>query len=110
MEVLQANKNATAFEVLKRMQRDITAVDRAPMAAALEPLLTTSQTAKLTQRSAASLRRDRVRGVGIPYIKLQTQVRYCPSDIQAYVDENRQACNAQRSLCPKNLKLRRSCR
>jgi hypothetical protein len=54
----------------------------------LEILLTESETEITTKRSKASLRRDRLLGIGIPYIKLGALVRYRPSDIRTYIESH----------------------
>jgi len=35
------------------------------------------------------LRRDRLLGIGIPYIKLTSLVRYDPRDMRAYIERNK---------------------
>jgi len=55
----------------------------------LEPLVNEHECSRITRRSVASLRRDRLLGIGIPYIKLTTLVRYDPRDIRAYIEQNR---------------------
>jgi hypothetical protein len=50
----------------------------------LEPLINEHECSLITGRSVASLRRDRLLGVGIPHVKLTSLVRYDPRD----TDEN----------------------
>ena len=54
----------------------------------IEPLLNEYQTEKITARKVASLRRDRLLGRGIPYVKLMGLVRYRPSDIRRFIEQN----------------------
>ena len=54
----------------------------------IEPLLDEYECSRITGRSVASLRRDRLCGTGIPYVKLQALVRYRPSDVRAYIERN----------------------
>ena len=54
----------------------------------LEHLLDESQVAEITGRSVASLRRDRLLGIGCPYVKLVFLVKYRPSDVRAYIARN----------------------
>ncbi|MEO8132037.1 MAG: transcriptional regulator [Bryobacteraceae bacterium] len=56
---------------------------------ALEALLTESEYSRITNRSLASIRRDRCRRIGCPYVKLGALVRYRPDDIRAYIESNR---------------------
>ena len=55
----------------------------------LEELLNEHDVARITGRSVASLRRDRLLGIGIPHIKLTSLVRYDPRDIRAHLDRNK---------------------
>jgi hypothetical protein len=54
----------------------------------LEPLIGEHECARITGRSVPSLRRDRLLGVGCPYVKLQALVRYRPADVKAYIERN----------------------
>ena len=54
----------------------------------LEVLLTEHEYARITKRSVASARRDRLLGQGCPYVKLGALVRYRPDDIRAYIERN----------------------
>jgi len=51
----------------------------------LETLLNEHDLAKLTKRSVASIRRDRLLKKGCPYIKISSSVRYRPSDVEAWL-------------------------
>lgn len=55
----------------------------------LEPLVNERDCALITGRSVASLRRDRLLGVGIPFVKLTSLVRYDPCDIRAHIERNK---------------------
>jgi hypothetical protein len=52
---------------------------------AIETLLTEHDVAHITQRSVASVRRDRLLKKGCPYIKISSSVRYRPSDVEAWL-------------------------
>lgn len=52
-------------------------------------LLTEQEVSELTGRSLDSLRNDRWRNQGIPYIKIGRQVRYDYNDIIQYLNDNR---------------------
>jgi hypothetical protein len=54
----------------------------------LEPLLDEYECSRITGRSVASLRRDRLVGRGISYVKLQALVRYRPCDLRTYIERN----------------------
>jgi len=56
----------------------------------IEPLIDEYECSRITGRSVASLRRDRLLGTGIPYVKLQALVRYRPSDLREYIERNLQ--------------------
>jgi hypothetical protein len=55
----------------------------------LEPLLSEVECSKITGRSVASLRRDRLLRIGIPHVKLMSLVRYDPRDIRDYIERNK---------------------
>jgi len=55
----------------------------------LEPLLNEHEVARLTRRSVSSLRRDRLLGVGIPFVKYRALVRYEPRDVRDYLERNK---------------------
>src|SRR5882762_2615025 len=55
----------------------------------LEQLLDETQVSRITGRSVASLRRDRLLGTGIPFVKLHALVRYDPRDIRDYIERNK---------------------
>jgi hypothetical protein len=52
----------------------------------LETLLTEHEYARITKRSVASARRDRLLGQGCPYLKLGALVRYRPEDVRAHLE------------------------
>jgi hypothetical protein len=54
----------------------------------LESLLDEYEYSRITGRSVASARRDRLLGKGCPYVKLGALVRYRPSDVAAYIASN----------------------
>ncbi len=50
-----------------------------------EALWDTETTAKFIGKSSKSLEADRLKGVGIPYIRLGRAVRYDPAVVRAYL-------------------------
>jgi len=54
----------------------------------LEPLLTEFEYSRITKRSVASARRDRLLGTGCTYVKLGSSVRYRVADVRAYIAQN----------------------
>ena len=56
----------------------------------LETLLTEQDYARITKRSVASARRDRLLRQGCPCVKLGALVRYRPSDVRAYLERSLQ--------------------
>jgi hypothetical protein len=54
----------------------------------LESLLTEHEYARITKRSVASARRDRLLRQGCPYLKLGALVRYRPADVRAYLEDH----------------------
>jgi len=58
-----------------------------------EPTLNEYETSDWVGRSVPSLRRDRLLGRGIPFIKCGSLVRYRPSDIRAYLEQNVRGTN-----------------
>jgi len=54
----------------------------------LEILLTEYEYARITKRSVASVRRDRLLQQGCPYVKLGALVRYRPEDVRAHLERN----------------------
>ena len=52
----------------------------------LESLLTEQDYARITKRSVASVRRDRLLRQGCPYVKLGALVRYRPADVRAHIE------------------------
>lgn len=53
-----------------------------------ERLWTTKETARYVGKGESSLEQDRYLGRGIPYIKLGKTVRYRPSDVRNYIEQN----------------------
>ena len=47
----------------------------------ISPLLDERDIAKITNRSLASVRRDRLMKKGVPFLKLGSSVRYRPEDL-----------------------------
>jgi len=66
------------------------AIDRCKTSLTLEALLDEREVSRIVGRSVASLRRDRLLRLGIPFTKLGALVRYDPRDIRAYIDANKQ--------------------
>jgi hypothetical protein len=60
----------------------------------LEALLNQFDFSRITGRSVASARRDRLLGQGCPFVKLGALVRYRPEDIRAYIERNRKNFSA----------------
>ena len=54
----------------------------------LETLLTELEYSRVTKRSVASVRRDRLLNQGCPYVKLGALVRYRPKDVIAHIERN----------------------
>jgi hypothetical protein len=54
----------------------------------LETLLTEQEYARITKRSVASVRRDRLLRQGCPYVKLGALVRYRPQDVRAHLERS----------------------
>lgn len=57
------------------------------MPVALENLLSENEISKLFGRSIPTLQKDRLRGNGPPFIKIGRLVRYSPSAVQAWLDD-----------------------
>lgn len=55
---------------------------------ALPVLLTEAQVSEATGLPAASLKAERTRGTGLPYVKFGRRVRYRADDVTAYIDAN----------------------
>lgn len=51
-----------------------------------EQLFDEHDLARITKRSVASVRRDRLLKKGCPYIKIGSSVRYLPSDVEAWLE------------------------
>jgi len=50
-----------------------------------QPLYSERDLARITGRSIASIRRDRMFGVGCPFVKIGKLVRYSPQDVREYL-------------------------
>lgn len=57
-------------------------------ASKLPDLLTEREVAALIGTTPGTLRGDRGKGRGLPYVKIGTRVRYRADDIAAYLDAN----------------------
>jgi len=53
----------------------------------MDQLLTEQQLAELLGKSPKTLERDRMSGVGIPFIRVGRSIRYRTSDVEKYLDE-----------------------
>ena len=51
-------------------------------------LLTEDEVSRIFNISKHTLRSDRFKGSGLPYIKIERRVRYKVSDIEKYLDAN----------------------
>lgn len=60
----------------------------------LETLLTEHEYARITKRSVASVRRDRLLSQGCPYVKLGALVRYRPEDVRTHLERSLHRTNA----------------
>jgi len=52
---------------------------------ALETLLTEKEVARITSLSIASVRRWRLRGEGPPFVRINSSIRYQPSDVASWI-------------------------
>jgi hypothetical protein len=59
----------------------------------LEQLLDEREYSRITNRSVASARRDRLLKRGCPYVKLFGLVRYRPADVRAFINKNLRLVN-----------------
>jgi hypothetical protein len=50
-----------------------------------DPLLTTKQLAVVLQRKQGPLELDRMKGIGVPFVRIGRQIRYRQSDVDTYV-------------------------
>ncbi len=51
----------------------------------LDPLLTDIDVARITGRARSTLQKDRVSGIGIPWVRIGRQVRYRAEDVAVYL-------------------------
>ena len=49
-------------------------------------LLSDRDVEKITERARSTLQKDRVRGVGIPFVRIGRLVRYRPTDVATYLN------------------------
>ena len=68
----------------------------------LETLLTEDEYARITKRSVASVRRDRLLRQGCPYVKLGALVRYRPQDVRTHLERSLRRPD---QLCPLRLEV-----
>jgi hypothetical protein len=52
----------------------------------LDPLLSDRDVQRITGRARSTLQKDRVVGVGIPFVRLGKLIRYRQSDVEAYLE------------------------
>ena len=52
----------------------------------LDPLLSDRDVEKITGRARSTLQKDRVAGIGIPFVRFGRLVRYRQSDVNAFLD------------------------
>lgn len=58
----------------------------------MEKLLTEKEVSQLIGRALQTLRNDRFKGKGLPYIKINRQVKYRPTDVEEYITKARITC------------------
>jgi hypothetical protein len=56
------------------------------ISSAIDSLFDEFDLARITKRSVASIRRDRLLRKGCPYIKIGSSVRYRPCDVEAWLE------------------------
>jgi excisionase family DNA binding protein len=72
--------------------------DRSPKPAAdIEPLLTAKEAAQLLRVSLSWLAKTRMRGDGIPHIKIGRAVRYRASDLSQWMKGQRRFSTSEKS-------------
>ena len=54
----------------------------------MQKLLTEKQVSELTGRAVATLQKDRLRGLGLRYVRLGRLVRYRPEDVETWIEQN----------------------
>lgn len=54
----------------------------------IERLYNEQELAHIIGRSLASIRRDRLFGLGVPYVRIGKLIRYRPSDVRQFLDQN----------------------
>ena len=55
----------------------------------MEKYINEHEVAEVTSRSVSTLRNERSRGVGIPYIKIGRSVRYSSTDVSDYMESRK---------------------
>lgn len=88
LHICLGSRLATRYDMQISQQRTST---RIADGTELEPLLDEVEFSRITGRSVASARRDRLLGRGCPHIKLGALVRYRPSDVRDYIERNRKS-------------------
>lgn len=51
----------------------------------MEPLWDEEETARFIGKSVSTLQKERLRGDGLPFVKLGRSVRYRPEDVHAFI-------------------------
>ncbi|MBX9815169.1 MAG: helix-turn-helix domain-containing protein [Sphingomonas sp.] len=51
----------------------------------MEPLWDEEETARYIGKSVSTLQKERLRGDGLPFVKLGRSVRYRPEDVHAFI-------------------------
>jgi hypothetical protein len=51
----------------------------------MENLISDRELSRVTGRSRSALQKDRLKGDGVPFVKVGRLVRYRPSDVQTYL-------------------------
>ncbi|OSC30694.1 hypothetical protein B8W69_06565 [Mycobacterium vulneris] len=54
----------------------------------LPPVMTPPETAQVLRTTVTSLAQDRFRGVGVPYVKYGSRIRYLRADVGKYLLDN----------------------
>lgn len=63
---------------------------------AMEKLFTTKELSQMGMGSESKLRKDRVRGIGIPFVYCGRIPKYRESDVLAFIEANRATSTLQR--------------
>ncbi len=54
----------------------------------MQKLLNEKQVSELTGRAVTTLQKDRLKGIGLRYVRLGRLVRYRPQDVEAWIEQN----------------------